>query len=69
MCQHLYQNFYTQLHVAELLCTLIPGHEQRTQHRTPSLPPVRLGNPLKEADGPVELPRCIVRPGNPTGDL
>jgi hypothetical protein len=69
MCQHLYQNFYTQFYVAELLCTPIPSHEQRTQHRTPSLLPVRPGNPFKEADGPFELPRCIVRPGNLTGDL
>jgi hypothetical protein len=27
-----------------------------------------LGNPFKKANDPVELPHCVVRPGNPTSD-
>jgi hypothetical protein len=68
MREHLHQNFYTQLDVAELLRTPVPSHKQRTQHYAPPLPPVRLGNPFEETHGQIELSRCIVRPCNPTHD-
>ena len=66
VCQHLYQDFYAQLHVTESLRTFIPSREQWAQRRAPPFSPVCLSNPFEEAHGHVELARGVIRPCNST---